>query len=48
MDNMNYYRCYEQVKDVDDMNNSGSWAQGFSFYEQLRFMVDMKNIGLLA
>ena len=29
--------------DVYDMNDFGSWAQGFRDYEQLKIVVDMKN-----
>ena len=33
---------------MDDMNNFGSWAQSFKYYEQLRAMVDMNDFELWA
>ena len=41
-------RFYEQLRVVDDMNDSRSWAQGSRCYEKLRVMVDMNNLGSLA
>ena len=38
MDDMNGmlaqgYRCYEELRAMDDMNNSKSWAQGSRWFE---------------
>ena len=30
---------------MDDMNESGSWAQGLRYYEQLRVVANMNNSG---
>ena len=34
--------------DVDDMNDFGSWAQGFIWYEHLKAVVDMNDFELWA
>ena len=39
------FRCYEQLKVVDDMSYFGSWAQGFGYYEQHRVVEDMNDLG---
>ena len=41
-------RLYEQVKVVDDMNNSQSWAQGSRYYEQLKVVINMNDSKLWA
>ena len=33
------------AKGLDDMNNTGLWAQDSRCYEQLRAMVDMNDFG---
>ena len=38
-------RCYEQLRPVDDMNDSRLSTQGFKYYEQIKAMVDIKNFG---
>ena len=35
--------CYEQLKAIDDNNDSSSWAQGSRYYEYLRAMDDMND-----
>ena len=37
------FRCYEQVKVVDEMNDSWSCAQDSKSYEQLKTIDDMNN-----
>ena len=37
--------CYEQLRTMDDMRYSGSWAEGFGCYEQLKVMNDMNDSG---
>ena len=39
------FRYFEQIKNVDDMNDSGLWAQGFRWFEQLRTMDDVNDLG---
>ena len=39
------YRCYEQLKAMDDMSYFGSLAQGFGCYEQLKVVDDMNGLG---
>ena len=34
-------RCYEQLKAMDDMCHSGSWAQGYGCFERLSIVNDM-------
>ena len=41
-------RCYEQLRPVDDMNDSRLSTQGFKYYEQIKAMVDIKNFGSWA
>ena len=36
-------RCYEKLKVVDDMNDSGLRVKGSRYYGELRVMVDMKD-----
>ena len=35
------FRCYEQLKVVDDMNDSYSWAHDFKCNEQFRVVDDI-------
>ena len=35
------YRCYEQLRAMDDMNDFELWAQGSRYYEQLKIVDDM-------
>ena len=37
--------CYEQLKDVDDMNDFGSWALDTKCYKQLKVVDDMNYLG---
>ena len=37
------FRCYENLKDVDDMNDSESSAYSSRCYEQLKVMDDMND-----
>ena len=41
-------RYYEQLRVVDDMNDSESWEKGSGYYEQLNAMVDMNDFGSWA
>ena len=34
------FKGYEQLRAMDDMNNSKSWAKGSKYYEQLKAMYD--------
>ena len=38
-------RYYEQLKIVDDMNNSESWAKGSKYNEKLKVVFDMNDFG---
>ena len=38
-------KCYEQFKDLDDMNDSMWWGQGSRCYEQFRVVDDMNDLG---
>ena len=35
--------CYELLRDVKDMNDYRSWAQGSRHYEQLRVAINMND-----
>ena len=41
-------RWYEQLRVVDNINDSGLCAQGYKSYEQLKAMNDMNDIGSWA
>ena len=41
-----WYKCYELLSVVDDMNNIRSWAQDYKCYEHLKVVVD-KNKSML-
>ena len=38
-------RCYEQVRVMDEMNDSKLLGQGYRFYEQLYTVVEMNDYG---
>ena len=38
-------RCYEQLRPVDDMNDSRLSTQGFKYYEELRDINGMSHSG---
>ena len=38
-------KFYEQLKAVNDINYSSSWAEGYGCYEQLSIMDDMNELG---
>ena len=37
------YRCYEQLKVVDEMNKSRSWAQASKWYDHFKVVVDLND-----
>ena len=38
-------RCYEQFRDMDDINGIMLWAQGSRCYELVKVVNDMTNLG---
>ena len=40
------FRCYEQLKVLDDMNDTGSRAQASWYYEMVKAFIDLKDFEL--
>ena len=41
-------RSYEQLRAMDDLNDSGSWDEATRYFEQLKAIIDLKDYGLEA
>ena len=39
------FKCYEQLKSMDDMSSSWSWVEVSKCYEQVRIVDDMNDLG---